>query len=220
MLDVGSPHGWRLLTRLGEAQILLPALLVLVGWYLLRHRDGRVAAAWLLGVGGATLLTTITKVAFLGWGIGSAAFDFTGISGHAMFASAVLPLLVAGFASTAPSQVRRAALVLAYLLAAVVAYSRLVVRAHSGSEALAGLALGTLASALALRSAAAPRSHAPKALLLALAAWVSVATAGAPPSPTHGYVVRLSLALSGRSQPYTRAMLLQRSRAAQQLTQD
>ena len=45
----------------------------------------------------AALITTVTKVAFIGYEVGYAPLDYTGISGHAMFAAAVLPVSIASF---------------------------------------------------------------------------------------------------------------------------
>jgi hypothetical protein len=95
----------------------------------------------------------------------------------------------------------------AYALALVIACSRLVVQAHSMSEVIAGALLGVAASALSLRWAAPPRSHAPAALVVGLALWLGVTPVGAPESPTHGWVVRLALALSGHEVAYTRAQM-------------
>ena len=84
---------WGLVTRLGEAQILLPAMFVALLWLVLPARTPRTALWWLAGTAVVALITTATKVAFFGYGIGYAPLDFTGISGHAMFAAAVLPVL-------------------------------------------------------------------------------------------------------------------------------
>ena len=203
---------WTLITRLGEAQILLPALAGVLAWFVWRLKASPVAATWLACIGLATLLTTVTKVAFLGWGVGYAPLNFTGVSGHAMFAAAVLPVLCATVASTAAPRWRPLAVVGGLALAALIAWSRVKVGAHSPAEAVAGWAVGSAASALALGMAAAPRSHAPKALLVGLAVWMVVTPASAPRSRTHDWVTQLSLALSGRDQPYTRQMLMQRHR--------
>ena len=40
----------------------------------------------------ASGLVALTKIAFMGWGVGVRDLDFTGISGHAMVSSAVLPV--------------------------------------------------------------------------------------------------------------------------------
>lgn len=144
------PHFWPLLTRLGEAQILLPAALV-AAFALQRRPEGRpLALWWLLLIATAALLTTASKVAFIGWGIGWPELNFTGISGHAMFAAAVYPLLLGTLASRLPPLARQLAIGAGCALALLVGLSRIKVGAHSGSEVLAGLLVGAVASALAL----------------------------------------------------------------------
>jgi exonuclease III len=93
-LLVDATWWWGQITRLGEAQILLPAMALALVW-LWRQPGGRpLALAWLLATGVAASITTVSKVAFLGFGIGHAPLDFTGFSGHAMFAAALMPVLV------------------------------------------------------------------------------------------------------------------------------
>lgn len=196
---------WPVVTRLGEAQILLPAFLAVALWLALRSNASRTAARWLAAVALAAVITTLTKVAFFGFGIGIAALDFTGISGHAMFAAAVLPLIAR--AAVESDTRRRRAVAASYALAFVIAASRVVVGVHSPSEVLVGFALGALASSAALAWAAVPHRPVPKTLLVGLFVWLLATPAAAPASPTHGWVVRLSLVVSGRSTPYTRAML-------------
>jgi len=198
---------WALITRLGEAQILLPALLAVALWLALRSGALHTAARWLALVAAAAAITTVTKVAFFGFGIGIAALDFTGISGHAMFATAALPLIVHAASVGHSVASRRRALAATYALALVIAASRVVIGVHSLSEVIAGYALGALASAAALAWASVSHRAVPKSLLVGLFAWLLATPAGAPPSPTHGWVIWLSLAVSGRSEPYTRAML-------------
>lgn len=114
---------WRFITRLGEAQLLLPPLALVLAWFRWRLGARPVVLAWTGAIGVAAFITTVTKVAFLGWGVGSAELDFTGISGHAMFAAAVLPVLAAAAVATTPGA-QRVALVGAYALAAAVLRSR------------------------------------------------------------------------------------------------
>jgi membrane-associated phospholipid phosphatase len=209
---IPSFHPWHLITRLGEAQVLLPAFAVVLVWLVLRLRAPKVALTWLLCVSIATLLTTLSKVAFIGWGIGYAPLDFTGISGHSMFSAAVLPVLAAAAASTSSPRVQRWAPLAGYALAAVIGASRIVVHAHSPSEAFAGFVVGGIASAAAITLAQAPRTHLPKIAMVFFGLWFAGMPAGAPPSPTHSWVTRLSLAVSGHSVPYTRAMMHHRYR--------
>jgi membrane-associated phospholipid phosphatase len=110
------------------------------------------------------LITTVTKVAFFGFGVGYAPLDYTGISGHAMFAAAVLPVLAGLVVGGSTPRRRLAAIGVGYLLAVLIAYSRLRVGAHSLSEALTGLMLGSLASALALNAQRLPDIRPPPAV--------------------------------------------------------
>lgn len=199
---------WLAVSRLGEAQLLLPALLVVVAYWAWRSRRPGLAARWLVTTAVAAALTTASKIAFLGWGLGSAAYDFTGISGHAMFAAAILPLLACEAVAGKPDRWRVAAVAAGYALALLIGVSRVKVEAHSASEVWAGLLLGGLASVLALWWAPLPHHSMPKRLTALWAAWLLLALPYAPPSPLHGWVTKLSLGLSGRSQPYTREMLL------------
>ena len=204
---------WHWLTRLGEAQILLPAMLMAAAALAWRGAP-RLALAWVTATALAATVTTASKVAFLGYGIGWAALDFTGFSGHAMFAAAVLPLLLRLAAGSAArgspgdgAGPRRQPIGLAagFALAGAVAVSRVMVGAHSWSEALAGFALGATASALTLRWAGAlPALRSARWVPVALLGWALLGVVGAPPSRTHDWVTRLALAQSGRSVPFRR----------------
>ena len=212
---------WFVVTRLGEAQILLPTFLAGSLWLAFARPAGargrlaqgnphahdhpaRLSALrWVGAVVATSAVVTISKVAFLGYGIGSATLDFTGFSGHSMYATAILPVLAAIVAG------RRGAITGA-LLAVLITYSRVKLGAHSWSEAISGMALGasaagwTLADYLAHPGAV----RAPWWLPLLLAVWLTLLPMKAPPSRTHSLVVSLALKMSGRHRPYTRFELL------------
>ncbi len=199
---------WHLLTHLGEAEILLPVTLISVAM-LLRRAEGRPLAAWWAALlSAAVVLTTATKVAFIGWGLGSVAINFTGVSGHAMFASAVYPLLFVTLTSTASNRARMLALAVGCLLALTVGISRVVIGVHSESEVVAGLLLGGSVSALTFSQAQMPRALVSPLILPVLAVWVAFTPAPGPVSPTHALVTRIALKLSGHSLPYTRNDML------------
>jgi hypothetical protein len=216
------PALWLAVTRLGEAQILLPAFMGGVLWLALAgarsaratpaagaagpgtpHPARETAWAWLSGVIAATGVTTASKVAFLGFGIGSIALDFTGFSGHAMYSMAILPVLAAIMAG-APGAV------LGVLVALAVLVSRVELQAHSWSEALSGALLGGAVAVWTLgRYLRRPALlRAPWWLPLALAGWLVLLPWRAPPARTHDMVIALSLWLSDRTEPYTRHELL------------
>ncbi|MDE2370096.1 MAG: phosphatase PAP2 family protein [Burkholderiales bacterium] len=203
---------WHLFTRVGEAQILLPAA-VLALLALARSAAGRrLARSWLAALALAVLLTTASKVAFIGWGVGSAVLDFTGISGHAMFAAAVYPLLGATLVPGERPGWVRAAVVAGALLALLVGVSRVITQAHSVSEVIAGLVVGGAVGVLALGHARSPRGHFGLWAPTLVALWLVATPRLAPPSQTHAIVTRLALAISGHERPYTRAELHARER--------
>ncbi|MFN7726101.1 MAG: phosphatase [Rubrivivax sp.] len=198
---------WRLFTRLGEAQILLPAMALALWWLWRTPRTRPLALHWALATAAGAALTTASKLAFMGWRVGYAPWDYTGISGHAFFAAAVLPVLARVAAGPLPRPWPRLAVGAGVALAAAIAYSRLPTHAHSASEALLGFALGCAASLPALRRSAAPQAPTPWVLPAALVAWLLALPLQAPPSRTHDWVQAWSVELSGRHRPFTRADL-------------
>jgi membrane-associated phospholipid phosphatase len=223
MAEGGDIHSlfWYALTRVGEAQILLPAFFAGALWLAFARPAGargrvaqgaahahdhparRSALRWVAGVAATTAITTASKVAFLGFGVGIAALDFTGFSGHAMYAWAILPVLAASVAG-------KPGVALGAALALLITWSRVVLGAHSWSEAIAGMALGGAAAGWALADYLAHPGavRAPWWLPLLLVAWLALLPSHAPPSRTHGLVVSIALKLSGRPRPYTRFELL------------
>ncbi len=166
----------------------------------------------------AALVTTASKVAFIGWGIGWPELNFTGISGHAMFASfasAVYPLLLGTLASNAPRWGQHLAVVAGYALALLIADSRVVVGAHSVSEVLVGLLVGGAVSVAALASSRLPRALNGPVIPAVVALWLTLMPVHAAASRTHSVVTRVSLLISGRQTPYTRSAMLRELRRRQ-----
>lgn len=205
---------WPVLTRLGEAEILLPVT-VLTAALLFRNSATRhLAWLWMALLGAAATLTTVSKLAFIGWGLGSAAIDFTGVSGHAMFSSSIYPLLLRAYLGGTTPLRQRAALVLGALLAVVVGASRIAIGVHSLSEVLAGWMLGAVVTGVVLRWAQGAQLRVRALLPMVLLAWVAIMPVQMQASQTHSLVTAVALRLSGRSLPFERADLL-RGAAAQ-----
>ena len=80
--------GWSLLSSLGGLGITVPLAVAVALWLALAHCR-RLAALWLLLLGVLASVVVLTKLAFLGWGIGIEAWAMAGISGHAARAAAV-----------------------------------------------------------------------------------------------------------------------------------
>lgn len=218
-----NPHApfWYWITRFGELGIVLPLALAVGLWLLIAARSTRSALAWLVPLGGAIGLTTASKIAFIGFGVGVPSINFTGFSGHAMFAGATYPVLA--FALTNrwrdPSAHRHQATWLTwfavacgYLLAALIAWSRVMIRVHSYSEVFLGLGLGVVASGAALwwlRST--PSRLRARWVGVGVLGWLAVMPLQAAPSRSHDLVTRIALAFSDRDRPYTRADMLRGS---------
>ncbi len=215
-LSVPMP-AWQFLTRLGEVQLLLPmALLAMAGLWMQQRAapssGARVDTAWrwLLSLSLAIALTAASKLAFFGWGLGVAAWDFTGISGHAMASASMLPGLAWVATQGRRRWLQQAAVGLALGLAALVAYSRLKVGAHSPSESIAGFVLGCAVTVFSLREVLTrpgPLLALPLYWPAALGLALLLLPLGAPKSRTHDVVMQLAMKLSGRPAVYTRDAL-------------
>lgn len=201
---------WNYITHFGAAGLLMPlAALVAFGLWL----GGQRRALWLwaatLSVGSGLVLST--KIAFMGWGIGSAAFNFTGISGHATLATSILPMAMALLLSRTHRQARLWGLVLGLLIGAAVSASRVHVGAHSVSEVIAGFALGSAISIAAIRYLHPPTTNAPVWMpVLGLMVMLAFHQVLPEQVPTHDWEKRIAMKLSGRDKPYSREMMLNR----------
>jgi membrane-associated phospholipid phosphatase len=199
---------WFSFTRLGEAQIVLPIALVVALRLAHDARTRAVATWWMVLLAAAIALTTASKVAGIGW----PELDFTGVSGHTMFAAAVYPLLFGALAALAPPAGRQLAVAAGCLLAVLIGLSRIAIGVHSASEVAAGLLLGGCATALTLAIARLPGATIGRAIPVLLAAWLAFMPAKAPASQTHSWVTSLALHLSGHAKPYTREDMLRELR--------
>ena len=207
------PIDFRWLTRFGEIGILWPVAIALTLWMIFIGRSWRLALAWLVPLGVAVFITSVSKIAFLGWGLGIRALDFTGFSGHAMFSAAIYPVLA--FALTTgraplrqPSGMQIAAVMSAYVFAMLLAYSRVEVNAHSWSEVVAGFSLGAAASGCTLWLAGRPSGRPLlRWAMVGVAGWMAFMPSQAAPTHTHDMVAELSARLAGRDQPFQRADL-------------
>lgn len=197
--------GWHEFTWLGDSGLLLPAAALIALWLAVARRTWPGALLWcaVFGVGSALVLAS--KLAFMGWGVGSARLDFTGISGHTMLAASVWPVALWLLASRWGHGARVALACAGWLLALGIGLSRLAVEAHSLSEVLAGYALGMLVSGLFL--AVQHRRPHPRLrwslVLLSLVLPMVVQRPGAS-APTQQLIERVALRLSGAERVFTR----------------
>ncbi|MBV8500153.1 MAG: phosphatase PAP2 family protein [Paucibacter sp.] len=194
---------WNLITRLGDAELLLPLVPLAALWLWLGAGQGALASRWTLRMALTAGLTVATKIAFFGWQIGVADWDFTGVSGHAMFACASYPMLIWTVLMNRSRPVQLLGVGAGALLGVLIAYSRLPVQAHSASEVLVGAGLGLWVSLSCVplqRSGPALPAWSP----VVAAVLLGLMVVAAPPSRTGGAIEQISMQLSGKSRAYTR----------------
>ena len=204
-----NPHTifiWGVITRLGSAGLILP-LLALVATCLWTSNQKSAVRIWLSALALAVLATMTTKVLFLGWGLGIAFLDFTGISGHALLASSVLPVFFNWLLAADQRRYSAPGVALGFLTSMVVGVSRIVLGAHSSSEVVIAEVLGVAVSILALHALEGPVERPGFARLSSLVLFLALGTTTANYLPTHDWEIKLSTLLSGHHKPYTRCHL-------------
>ncbi|MNU86083.1 PAP2 superfamily protein [compost metagenome] len=194
---------WEGLSSLGDSRALLPLSAVLLLSLAAPQRP--MKWRWAITIAAVALLTLTSKIAFMGWGVGIASLDFTGISGHAAMSSTIYPTAL-WMLACGRSQRPWAWALAGVGLALAIAVSRLPLHAHSVSEIVAGLILGLLATLAVLRSQGFRASariirNSSAALAITIAAAVPLLLADLH---THDLVKSLATALSGRERALDR----------------
>jgi len=199
---------WRTLTYFGDSMLLIPTAVIIALILPWKSDNRRTVWYWLLAFGLAGLLVSLSKILFLGFGIGSARFNFTGFSGHSAMSATLWPVMLWLLSGRWSSLWRGFAIGIGYLIPLLVGLSRLVIHAHSTSEVATGLLLGfTLSSAFLLSQ----RRTALKGF-----SWPQVGVAFLVPllllghgrvATTQQFLERFSADLAGLEKPFTRADL-------------
>ncbi|SNS17582.1 PAP2 superfamily protein [Noviherbaspirillum humi] len=194
---------WHTITGFGDMTVTGLALIAITAWLLLSG-ERRLTVWWVILNGIGLFLITASKMAFIGWGLGIAALDFTGFSGHAARAMAVFPVLLYLFCQRMSPTARFTAMAAGFAFGTLISYSRIVVHAHSPSEVVTGWLLGLAISITFIRMTGMLQ----KCLLtrghLALGFLLAFTAASAEPAPTQSWLTRASLYISGHDTPYVR----------------
>lgn len=199
---------WRTLTYFGDSMLLIPTAVIIALILTWKSDNRRTVWYWLFAFGLAGLLVSLSKILFLGFGIGSARFNFTGFSGHSAMSATLWPVMLWLVSGRWSSPWRVVAISVGYFIPLMVGFSRLVIHAHSASEVATGLLLGfTLSSAFllsqrrtALKGFSWPQVGAAFLVPLLLMSHGRVAT-------TQQFLERFSADLAGLEKPFTRADL-------------
>lgn len=199
---------WNNLTYFGDSMLLLPTAIILalfIAWKVSGHYT---ALAWLFTFGCAGFIVSLSKLLFLTWGIGSATLDFTGFSGHTTMSATLWPVMMWLIGGAFSLHKRRMMIAIGFLIPLMVGISRLALHAHSPSEVIAGVLLGSGCSSLFLhinRHQQVNRLTSPQLALLLLLP-LALMNHGQK-ATTQQFLEHLATKISGH-QPWSREKLL------------
>ena len=191
------------ISSLADIGAMLPAIAIIVIGFIVGH-SWRAMLWWCLLFFLGMFLVVVTKIAFVGWGVGIRALDFTGFSGHAMRATAVTPVLCYLLLQKAQPVVRNFGVMLGILFGVIIAVSRLVLHAHSVSEAVAGCALGAAVSLSFIWIVGSSHNFVLSPLVATVCMVGLLIVPFAEPTPTQRWIIEISLSISGHDRPYVR----------------
>ncbi|KAF3999900.1 phosphatase PAP2 family protein [Glaciimonas immobilis] len=195
---------WNDFTHYGGSTVMLSGAIVVTLW-LIAGRAWKMALWWCVLFGSGLTLVLVTKLAFVGWGVGIRALDFTGISGHAMRAMAVMPVMLYLVLQKAPRRWRMAGVLVGIGFGIMIGISRLVVHAHSNSEMISGCILGAIVSIgfIAIAERCAPPTV--NRWLIAISLMAVFSTSYAKSAPTQRWLTSMALYVAGHERPYIRS---------------
>lgn len=194
---------WTDLTNFGDAAAMLPAAAAITLWLVL-GRSWRAAFVWILVMGLASAAVVASKIAFIGWGIGIQALDFTGFSGHSALATMILGVGAYLTFQPMPRAAQLSALALGFAVGIAVGVSRVALEFHSPSEVVAGCLLGLCAGFLFIGFAR-PAFRLPSLTVgLGVSLCLLLLIIHGQRAPTQQWIIQVALYVSGHSQPFDR----------------
>jgi len=194
---------WPHLSNLGDV-VTMGFIAAMIAAGLIFGRAWRAASVWCLLIGMGMVLVVASKIAFLAWGCGICALNFTGFSGHAARAMAIAPVFLYLVLSRASRARQQAGVVFGVIFGFAVGVSRLALHVHSLSEVVSGWMLGGAIAFLFIWSSRSPWNFA----LNKFAVLAGVLLLSVLPAPgvgaTQKVLVELSLFLSAHETVFSR----------------
>jgi membrane-associated phospholipid phosphatase len=191
------------ISNLGDIGVTTPIAGCIAVFFALRQ-DWKLTAWWVILFAFGLSLVVVSKVAFVGWGIGYQELDFTGFSGHAMRAMAIFPVLGYLVVKKKSIHTQTVFFMLGIGLGLIVGISRQLLNVHSWSEVIAGCVLGLAVSVCFVLILSSSKQFSFYRPLLIIAMVPILMTPYLKPTPTQSWIIDFSLYLSGHDQPFTR----------------
>jgi len=195
---------WWHLTAFGDSAVLLPCALLIAAWLLAvpaLRRSGWLWIGMLLADAG---VVAASKVLYMGWGLHPPGLDFIGLSGHSALSFLIWPVVGALAAARARPGWRALGIAAGALLALGVTVSRLVLHAHSPSEALLGGVWGALLAGSFLGLSRWPLAVPAAGRWIALSLLLPLFVTYGQVFPSNRVLAWVALRLSGHAAIYTR----------------
>lgn len=191
------------ISNFGDLAATTPIMLGVACFFVIQG-NSYFAIRWIsLNVVGMGLVVA-SKIAFIGWGIGISAIDYTGCSGHAMRASAVFPVVAFLIFRKSSPPIQVIAGISCLGISVMIGFSRFFLHLHSISEIIMGCLFGFMISAyfIAKLKHSVPTISLGSLVMICTIPFVSVTILG--PTQTQAVLVDMALYLSGHAKPYVR----------------
>ncbi len=197
------------MTSAGDSAVLLPLIVWIALWLVVPAETRHDGLRWALAVCACAGGVVLSKLLFMGWGIGLHGLDYTGFSGHSAMSMLVWPTTAALLTRRARLTWRAINIGLGVLLALGIAVSRVVLRAHSVSEVILGSGYGLLICAVLLWEQPATQKISARAIALFAGMGMLIAlTCYGRVFPSQHILKRVALELSGHDKAFMRTMPL------------
>ena len=187
---------WLAFTKLADTNFTMPLALLLAVW-LAAARAWRPALCWCVLFGLGIFLVAATKIAYVGWGIGIAAIDFKGFSGHAMRAMSIAPVFMYLLLQEQGARKLRLGVLAGLGFGLMIGISRLALGVHSVSEVITGLLLGAVISLGFIWYARGRATIVFDRKLLIIGTIALLPILSLKPAPTEGWIERIAVYLAG-----------------------
>jgi membrane-associated phospholipid phosphatase len=196
---------WHDLTAAGDSAVLLPLIAWIAAWLIAPAATRRDGGRWILAVAVCGGGVALSKLLFMGWGIGLPGLNYTGFSGHSALSALVWPTTGALLARRGGVALRTTAICAGVALALGIAVSRILLKAHSLSEVLLGCSFGLAIAGWFLLSRPVAQHASPRTItLLAAGALLLVLAFYGRVFPSQYLLKQVALAVSGHAQVFRR----------------
>lgn len=187
--------------EIGHSSVMLPMASAIAAW-LIAGRAWKMALCWCVMFAAGLSVVAVSKIAFLGWQAGVPSLDFHALSGHALRATAVLPVLFFVVLQGTPTYWRTGGVLLGIGGSVGLAVLLVHFQFHTASEVVASVLLGAIVSLGYIHVAA--KHPAPRITrwTVPVSMIVFIAVFSVKPSVITHRLVDVALYLSGRERPY------------------